>query len=453
MNKLFWTFFCTLVLVFPTACKSAEPHAQTTPRNVIFMLVDGMGFGQVKAYRFFADDPETGIIEPLAIDAHLVGAVSTDSIAVVCDEGLEPKCERDPYGFTDSASSATAYATGSDTVTGRLSMDFNGQSMTTILEKARKNGKSTGLVATSEITHASPAAFGSHVLKRDQFSDIANQFFDNQWNGKPMVNVMLGGGLDHFRREDRDLVSEFVQSGYQVALNRSEMLATQGEHLLGLFAPEGLPRAWDRDETVPTLAEMTSTALNSLSRNEKGFFLMVEGSQVDWASHGNSVAGVISEMQDTMAAAKVILDFAKKDGNTLVVVVADHETGGMAIGRDGNYSWNPQPLKGMKATPSAMIAAYIESEESLSDIVAAGVAYKLTVTEADTLDATEREEVAAWLAVTEIFNARTNTGWTSTGHTGVDVPMYAYGPGSKRFHGVMQNEDVGRVMREMFLPE
>jgi alkaline phosphatase len=324
--------------------------------------------------------------------------------------------------------------------------------MTTILEAAGKRGKSTGLVVTSQLTHASPAAFGSHVESREQFADIADQYFDRQWSGEPVIDVLLGGGLTDMQRADRDLVSEFRQAGYEVALDRTELQDMQGGRLLGLFAPEGLPRAWDRGDETPSLAEMTGVALRVLDKNSQGFFLMVEGSQVDWAGHDNSVAGVISEMEDFIAAVRLVLDFARQRDDTLVVITADHETGGLSLGRDDIYRWNPRPLRGVKLTPAAMTSTFLASEELLSTVVAGSVPFELISAEKKALDSSVREEVAVRKAINTLFNKRTLTGWSSMGHTGVDVPLYVYGPGSERFHGVMQNEAVGQTLWDVFLP-
>ena len=452
MNNLFRVCIIALSTLFLANCVNAQTTPAETPRNVIFMVGDGMGIAHVKAYRMYADDPSTHIIEPLPIDSLMVGSVSTDSIRMKCEKPDGP-CTRDPYGVTDSASSATSYATGRDTVIGRLSMSTSGETIPTILEEANKRGKSTGLVATSQITHATPAAFGAHVEKRSQENDIADQYFDRQIDGKPVIDVMLGGGLKFMQREDRDLVSEFRNAGYEVAVDKSELLAMEGDKLLGLFSPKGLPRAWDRSDKVPDLADMSRVALNTLSRNPQGFFLMVEGSQIDWAAHGSSIAGVVSEMEDFIAAVRVVLNFARKNDDTLVVITADHETGGLALARDGIYAWNPQPMHGMKATPRGMTNRYLAGEEALADIVAKNVAFELTASEIEALNAALREEDPSDAAIAAVFNKRTLTGWTSHGHTGVDVPLYATGPGSERFHGVMQNEDLGRVMWEVFLPE
>jgi alkaline phosphatase len=428
------------------------PALADTPRNLVLMIGDGMGPAQVKAYRLYADDPATEIIEPLPMDSLLVGAVATDSIVLDCPPDQPDQCVRDPFGITDSASSATAYATGRDTVVERLSMDLEGQSMPTLLEAARRHGKTTGLVVTSEITHATPAAFASHVMHRDHHDEIADQFFDSQWSGLPMSEVMMGGGLEHLQRPDRDLVAQFREAGYQVALDRQQLLAMDGDRLLGLFAAEGLPRAWDRAETVPSLAEMTRVALDTLNRNPQGFFLLVEGSQVDWAAHRNSVPGVISEMADFVSAIRVVLDFARDRADTLVVITADHETGGMSLGRDDIYHWNPGPLHGVRHTPKKMTADFLASDRPLSTFVAANVAFELTEVEKWELDAVDREEDPARQAISALFNRRTLTGWTTGGHTGLDAPLYVHGPGRERFGGVMLNEVLGRTLWDVFLP-
>jgi alkaline phosphatase len=452
MNKPLRTGLSVLVLLFFSACSATPEKPVESPKNVIFMIGDGMGFAHVKAYRMYADDLATDIVEPLAIDPLLVGSVSTDSIRMLCDEP-ETECQRDPYGFTDSASSATAYATGQDTLVGQLSVSPPGETMATILESAKMRGKSTGLVATSSVTHASPAAFGAHVQSRNNASEIANQYFDKQYNGEPMIDVLMGGGLNYMQRDDRNLVAEFQSAGYQVALDRTSLLELQGKHQLGLFAANGMPKAWDRPATTPSLTEMTQVALKSLGQNSQGFFLMVEGSQIDWAAHDNSVVGVVSEMEDFIAAIEVVLDFARADRNTLVVVVADHETGGMSVGRDGIYRWDPRPIRGVQATPIGMTQQFLAGKESLSGIAADNVPFELSDSEIELLDSADRTEDAALTALTTIFNNRTFTGWSSSGHTGVDVPLYAFGPGSGHFHGVMQNEVLGQTLWEVFLPE
>ena len=439
---------CSTIAVEPVESQT-RPDG---PRNLIFLLGDGMGFAQVKAYRMFADDESTTITEPLSFDQYLVGAVVTDSISMVCNTGSAEDCWRDPYGMTDSASAATAYATGQDTLVGALSVTPDGGRLPTILQTAKRHGKSTGLISTSEITHASPAAFAAHVIDRDQYAAIADQFFDNQWSGQPMVDVLLGGGLAYFRREDRDLVAEFVAAGYTTAFDSGQLATADGPKLLGLFADEWLASAWDRDQATPSLTDMTRAALDILKEDPDGFFLLVEGSQIDWAAHDNDVVGVISEMEDFNAAVAAALEFAARSGDTLLVITADHETSGMSLGRDDIYRWDPRPIRGMQATPAALTADFVAADESLSDFLASRLPFALTEQERGVLDDTPRDQEPVFAAICAMFDLRTLTAWGSPGHTTVDVPLYATGPGSDQLRGTLQNEELGKRLHEIFLP-
>ena len=458
------TLIPALVLTLGPAVASAHDPERTPaaelpgPRNIIFFLGDGMGPAQVKAYRLFADDPSTALIDPLPIDRLQVGSVATESIVLVCADGGEAAeqgtavrgCRRTPYGVSDSAASATAYATGVDTVNGMLGLGPEGTHLTTILERAAAAGWGTGVVSTSQVTHASPAAFVAHVPARRMTHEIADQFFDNQHQGRPVAQVILGGGVDDFRREDRDVAAQFVEeAGYTLVSSRAELQATDADRILGLFAPVGLPRQWDRPETVPSLADMTGKAIETLARNDQGFFLFVEGSQIDWAAHGNDIAWVVSEMADFMAAIDIGLEFAEGRDDTLLVVTADHETGGLSIGRDGVYAWNPEPLRSMTATPALIVERYVAGEAALSSVLAAHGSFDLGESEQALLDATPREAEAAYAAVTRLLDEKTFTGWTTGGHTGVDVALYASGPGSETLRGTLENEVLGQKLLQL----
>jgi len=461
MKTIKYAVFAAVLIAI--SCNNLLAQTDEKPRNLILMIGDGMGFAQVKSYRYFANDPATSEIELLPFDAYLVGAVATETIAAPPGEDTCPdSCDPDPYAVVESASSASAYATGMNTQHSHLGMAADGQIQQNISEKARQAGKSIGIVATSEITHATPAAFAAHINNRRESASIADLHFDLQWEDKPIVSVFLGGGESHLKREDRDLTAEFAASGYTLVSNRDELLQAEGPRVLGLFAKEGMPRNWDRDTTDPSLADMTGKALNILSKNPQGFLLVVEGSQIDWAAHDNDVVGVISEMQDFSNAIDRALAFSQKHGDTLVIILADHETGGMSLGIDNVYAWNPRPLRGMNQTPEAMVKQFLTGDELLSDIVTASVSFELTNEEKTYLDSFERvsainpetgyEEPPAYKAIHQVFDQRTLTGWSTMGHTGVDVPIYATGPGSEQFHGVMRNEEVGQKLQEVFLP-
>ncbi|KAA8756463.1 alkaline phosphatase, partial [Priestia megaterium] len=239
-------------------------------KNVIVLIGDGMGVSYTSAHRYLKDDPSTKVVEPTTFDQYLVGQQTT--------------YPEDPeQNVTDSASAATAMSAGIKTYNSAIAVDNDGSEAKTVLEAAREEGKATGLVATSEITHATPASFGSHDHSRKNMNSIADDYFDEMVNGQHKIDVLLGGGKSNFDRKDRNLTEEFKKAGYSYVENREDMLNDKNSKVLGLFADGGLPKKIDRTEEVPSLKDMTNTALSKLNKDKDGFFLMVEGSQIDWA--------------------------------------------------------------------------------------------------------------------------------------------------------------------------
>uniref|UniRef100_UPI00406D4050 alkaline phosphatase n=1 Tax=Paenibacillus sp. FSL R7-0652 TaxID=2921687 RepID=UPI00406D4050 len=405
-------------------------------KNIIFLIGDGMGTSYTSAYRYMKDDPSTKVMEKTVFDPYLVGAQMTYP-------------DDDKQNVTDSASAATAMSSGVKTYNAAIAVDTNKKSVKTVLEQAKQIGKSTGLVATSEITHATPAAFGAHDISRKNMDAIANDYYDELINGKHKVDVLLGGGKSNFVRKDRDLTKEFQKAGYSYVTDRASLLANKNKQVLGLFADGGLDKYIDRTNATPSLAEMTNAAIDRLKTNKKGFFLMVEGSQIDWAGHDNDIVGAMSEMEDFAKAFKAAVDFAKKDGQTLVVATADHSTGGLTLGKDGEYNFFVDPIKAAVRTPDFM-AAQIAKGASVEDTLKQYLKLELTTEE---LQSVKEAAAAADTDVTKIDNAieaiidnRSFTGWTTGGHTGEDVPVYAYGPGSQRFSGLIDNTDNAKVI-------
>jgi alkaline phosphatase len=180
------------------------------------------------------------------------------------------------------------------------------------------------LVSTSTITHATPASFIAHQESRNMYEEIAADFL------KTDIDVFIGGGIDHFtkRKDGRNLMTELEQNGYQVETDINKIKNAKSGKLVGLTAPEHNGRVTERGDMLPVA---TNTALKILSNNKDGFFLMVEGSQIDWGGHAGSAIYVVEEMLDFDLVIGQVLEFAAKDKNTLVVITADHETGGMAI--------------------------------------------------------------------------------------------------------------------------
>lgn len=238
--------------------------------------------------------------------------------------GLSITWSADAY-ITDSGAGATAMATGVKTKNGAIGVDSLGNPVTSILELAEVDGLATGLVATSMVTHATPASFVSHQSSRNSYEDIALDFTSKE------IEVIIGGGMNHFsKREDgQDLTSIFTNRDYHVLNNIAELKDVSGGRVLCLADTGHMPPArMGRSDMLPVAVEQ---ALRLLNQYDKGFFMMVEGSQIDWGCHANNTDYVISEVLDFDKAVGKVLDFAKKDGKTLVVITADHETGGMVL--------------------------------------------------------------------------------------------------------------------------
>ncbi|MBO6586511.1 MAG: alkaline phosphatase [Gracilimonas sp.] len=323
--------FLSVLLIISTSCQNPDNSENTevmpvatsdsetpellplvegkTVKNIIFLIGDGTGLAQITSGQYALVGPD-GLLHMQTMP--VTGFVKTHS-----SDNL----------ITDSASGATAYSCGLKTYNGAIAVNPDKQACKTILELAEEMGLSTGLIATSSITHATPASFASHVESRSMEEEIAVQLLSSG------TEVMLGGGFEFFssqyRSDSLDLISQAEEAGYQLLRNEEELDNSEAEMLLGLFANDGLERA----EGEPSTAAMTSKALNILSRNEAGFFLMIEGSQIDWGGHGNDTDYVLNEVEDFDAAVKTALDFAREDGETLVVLTADHETGGMTLQR------------------------------------------------------------------------------------------------------------------------
>ena len=237
--------------------------------------------------------------------------------------GLSKTYSADRY-ITDSAAGGTAIATGTKTNNGAIGVDPDGNPVKSILEYAAENGLSTGVVASCAITHATPASFVAHQPKRGMQEEIAVDFFNSD------ITLFIGGGKRYFndRSDSVNLVPKLAEKGFQLAFTMEEIKELTTGRLAGLVADEHPASYPERGEFLP---ESVESAINLLKGNDKGFFLMVEGSQIDWAGHGNDTEAVVNEMLDFDRAIKVAFDYADQDPNTLVVITADHETGGMAL--------------------------------------------------------------------------------------------------------------------------
>lgn len=374
---LFSVYVASAAMVLQLAAPAAS--LASAAKNIIFMVPDGMGLADVTATRIYKNGLDGA---PLNFETlKHIGYQRTYSANST---------------ITDSAPAASAWACGEKFNNGEISFHGDGRPFKpSILELAKKQGKSTGLVATSTITHATPAAFGSHVVSRNCENEIARQFIEVTG-----VDLLLGGGVDKFKsvKADKcgtkgDFIQEAQDKGYAVAYSKKELdkVVTDGNtKVLGLFNAAGLTPEYTRTPGIsePRLPEMAMAALNVLEKNKHGFFLMVEGSQVDWANHANNYPYQLGEMLAFDEAVKVVRDWISADEdrkeNTLLIVVADHDTGGFAIN-------GPQ---------TALLKA------------------------GQTVEA----------------------GWTTGEHTGVDTLIWSDGPGSKALARAIDNTDIYGVM-------
>jgi alkaline phosphatase len=281
-------------------------------KNVILLIGDGMGLTQISAALYMNGNklnmerfPVTGLHKNYA---------ANDLV-------------------TDSSAGATAFACGVKTYNGAVGLAADSSRAETILEICEKNGLATGLVVTSTIVHATPASFIAHQKHRDMYEAIATDFLQTP------VDIFIGGGKKYFdrRKDDRDLIAELKAKGYQISdffqSDLEKVVVDKGKNF-GYFTAEGDPLPYSQGRTYLRYAAQTATDfLNERAKNDKGFFLMVEGSQIDWGGHANQSDYIVSETIEFDQVIGDALDFAQRDGNTLVIVTADHETGGYAINK------------------------------------------------------------------------------------------------------------------------
>lgn len=300
-------------------------NQETLPRNIIIMIGDGMGIGSISAY-YLANT-----------NANISRFKNIGLMTTYADGSL----------VTDSGAGGTALATGFKTKNGYISVLPDGTVVPTVMEVAKTKGKNTGIVVTCSITHATPAVFYSHVSSRGNEAEIAT-FATNQ-----TIDVFIGGGLSFFipsttHSTTQDGYQEEIKTETKVQLNLLDTMKSLGytiitnyddfskhttrgsERLLALLEPMHLPSAVSGSRKL-SLSEMTKKSLEILSKSQKGFVLMVEGSQIDWEAHANNARGLMAEMKDFDDAVGVALDFAITNQDTLVIVTSDHETGGVGI--------------------------------------------------------------------------------------------------------------------------
>jgi alkaline phosphatase len=445
---------CLLLLTFSGALSPAL--AAATAKNVIVLIADGCSSEQHTFARWFKG-------APLAYDPYQVGAIKT----FIADSVI-----------ADSAPAATAFATGVRTNDRFISVGPNAKVLSTlprppgelhyrplatVLEGAKLLKKATGIVATSRVTHATPAAYVAHTDSRSAEDDIMEQLVHQG------VDVVFGGGKRHLlpkeeggrRLDGENLLARLQNWGYLLVENRAAMSNAGPGRVFGMFAASHMDPEIDRPRLnpgQPTLAEMTAKAIDILSQDEDGFFLMVEGSQIDWACHANDPAYLLSDLLAFDQAVAAALDFARADGRTLVLVMSDHNTGGFSIGNrasEGTYTQLSveqflEPFRKMTTSAYAMWAQLGKeiTVPRLQSAVRDGWGLDIKESEARAiLELAAAHKSEGHSAIGEVLcPIYTHVGWTTHGHTGGDVPLFAFGPG--RPGGVLDAPQIAAVCAE-----
>ncbi len=430
-----------------TAADTAASAPAVTPaapsKNLIVLIGDGMGPAEVTAARYYS---KKFLNKPhLELDGgYYVGKATTYS-------------EPSPYttesgAVTDSAAAGTAFSTGNKTYNNAISVS-NGdvaKPYGSVIEAAMLQGKATGVVSTDNITGATPAVWASHVRQRSNQNAIASQYLTSG------LDVIFGGGKINFttkeekgKRTDKNIIPDYEAAGFKTAFDKKGLdaiPATAGK-ALGLFAGAEIPYVLDRDDNTPGLPQMAQKALDILSQNKNGFVLMVEQGRIDHAGHANDLPANIQEMLELDATFKTLVDFAKKDGNTSVVVTADHETGGLTLGINNVYELNVDLFNKEKHSYEYLdgILKKAQTADDIRKIVADNTGFTdLTDEEVALIMNGDGSSYGRAGGYNAVISKRLAIGWTGHGHTGVDVGVWAYGPIASLVKGDVDNTDIAK---------
>jgi len=453
--------------------KNAD-HA--TPKNIILLIGDGLGFSQRQITEYYNMNVN-GSKDKLVMNQLPEGGINSTHAANTL--------------IVDSAAAGTALASGVKTNNGVVGKDADLKDVKTLVELAEEAGQATGLVTTTRLTHATPAAFASHNESRGNENEIAYDYLDSG------VDFFAGGGLRHFlpqdfpkdtvdytgntikskRKDDTNLVTEFEKIGYTTFTGNDGADAfknakfEEGDKVFAAFTYTHLPYEIDRVNSypeLPSIAEMTSQAIDLLSQDEDGFFLMVEGGRIDHAAHANDLAGVINDTLAFDAAVKEAYDFYMANPkDTLVIVVGDHETGGLGLGMDAQgYFVDVESVKDVTASIEDQLMygndlSYTgDKEDFLSKLADNYDLKELSASESMKLDIAMKSEdkgqTAGYygvspvaLTVSHILSTRANVHWTTTIHTGAAIPFTAIGNGADAFNGYIDNTDIAKTLADL----
>lgn len=416
----------------PAAAPSAPPGA--APRNLVLIIADGFGPPIATLSRQIKG-------APLSMDADLVGAVATDS----ADSPV-----------TDSASSATAYSCGIRTKNRTVGVDQQGRRCASVLNAFHNRGFYTAVITNTRITHATPAAFTAFSDSRENENEIALEQLNSP------VDLLLGGGRRHFRpeaqggkREDqRDLLAQIASGGRDLALDWRNFRLDPSKRTVALFGDDHMPYAIDRRGEDPQYADIVRRAMQQIVAQPKPYFVMIEVGRIDHAGHDNDAAAMVQEALEYDRIYAVLREMLGQRGDTLLLATADHETGGLSLAsmQQGQpvYDYRYDELRGIRASALTMadeIRAGATLEETLRRYTGSAA---LSDEQRQRFDEIALQPANLRFAVASILSERAGIAWGTYGHTGVDVGLYASGPGSEAFRGVIPNWQLIRRAAALF---
>lgn len=429
-------------------------YSNKKPKNIIMMVSDGMSSGTLSMTDIFLNrkygKPSNwmSLYHENKVSRALMDMASASSIV------------------TDSAAASSSWGGGHRVSNGSLNVGPNGEAHTPIWVKFKKAGKMAGCVTSVAITHATPAGFCANSNKRNAQDDIAEQYLERGFD------VLMGGGDNFFnkdkRKDKQDLYTKFKNKGYQIAKSRAELKSIQAKApVLGVFADDALPYYIDRNSDtelqrhVPTLAEMSAKAIEVLSQSHNGFVLQIESGKVDWAAHANDLGGLIHEQIQFDEAIKVVMDFAEKDKETLVIITSDHGNAnpGIIYGKYANDNFDA--VQKYKQTNEWILNSFSEKSTIKQIIETVEYANGSILSEEDAKHilnyyaGLEKQEDGLYnyrklpfKTFAEIQSKTNSVGWISMDHSADYVELAMFGPGSEKLKPFIKNTDLHYFMLE-----
>ncbi len=482
------------ILFFASVSLYGTPPKELGKKSVIFLIGDGMGPQQVSMLYYFAKYASQSVVKSDAF-----------SFEKIAKEGSLAFSTTEPFDHivVDSACSATQLALGRSSRPEMVGLDKDGNEQLNVLEKAKALNWKTGIISDTRITHATPASFFAHEGRRQEEDQIAPQIL------KLEPDVALSGGLNYFlpqgfqgrignidvvsQRKDTLNVLEAAKKKFRVVHDRFELKKESAGKMLGLFSAEQMPNGiWQSqnknktDRKIPSLLEMTQAAVNHLNKGPQSFFLMVEGGQIDWAGHQNDAGLMLHELIQFNETLNWLIDWVKKHPETLLVVTADHETGGFGFSYNGFEVPGPQKLKGKAFSDREYQASQnygnyqnlnilYEQKKALVDIWREFKALpkkqetvsslQAMIKKETSFEMSEQEAVAVISAKKDFYhskeNAKTaamaramgptrNTVWATGSHTA--TPVYVFALGGKGYHqnfkGMLNHRQLGNLLQQ-----